>query len=131
MIRCKSVLFVLAIILISILVSSSSKAQITFNEFIIDDSFDAVAIHACDFEGDEDLDVVAAGIDSGLALWLNEGGYPVQWSRQTIEDDFYGAITIYAIDIDDDGDTDILGGAWYSHEVAWWRNDGGDPVVWT
>ncbi|MCP4581504.1 MAG: T9SS type A sorting domain-containing protein, partial [candidate division Zixibacteria bacterium] len=47
------------------------------------------------------------------------------------EDDFYGAITIYAIDIDDDGDTDILGGAWYSHEVAWWRNDGGDPVVWT
>jgi hypothetical protein len=112
-------------------IHSSSRSQISFTENLIDDNFDAAGLYACDFEGDGDRDVFGAGINSGIAYWLNDGGYPVQWTRYTIERDFYGACSIFATDIDGDGDIDVLGAAWYDNEIACWRNDGGDPVAWT
>jgi len=33
--------------------------------------------------------------------------------------------------LDDDQDLDILGTAYMINQIAWWRNDGGDPVEWT
>ena len=33
--------------------------------------------------------------------------------------------------MDDDKDLDILGAAYMINQIAWWRNDGGDPVEWT
>jgi hypothetical protein len=107
------------------------RADIRFTEHIIDNDFDANSIFPCDIDNDGDQDVLATGIDGGIALWRNDGGYPVQWTKLAIDEDFYGAITVYAIDIDDDGDLDVLGGSWYNHEIACWRNDGGDPLILT
>ena len=54
----------------------------------------------------------------------------------TIETNFAGMHCVKLFDMDGDGDTDIVGGSeWtpYSQSIglAWWRNDGGDPIQWT
>ncbi len=46
---------------------SSSHSEISFTENLIDDDFDAAGLYACDFDGDEDMDVFGAGINSGIA----------------------------------------------------------------
>ncbi len=110
---------------------SSGQSQVSFTENLIDDDFDAAGLYACDIDGDGDMDVFGAGINRGIAYWRNDGGYPVQWTRYTIERVFSGACSVFATDIDSDGDIDVLGAAWYDHEIACWRNDGGDPIEWT
>jgi len=121
----------LQVMVLMILIAPFARADITFNEHIIDNSFDANAIFTCDIDNDDDQDVLATGINSGIALWRNDGGYPLQWTKLAIDEDFYGAITVYAIDIDNDGDLDVIGGSWNNHDIACWRNDGGEPISWT
>jgi len=121
----------LQIIVLIISIVPFSRADISFTEHIIDADFDANSIFPCDIDNDEDQDMLATGINSGIALWRNDGGNPVEWTKLAIDEDFYGAITVYAIDIDDDGDLDVLGGSWYNHEIACWRNNGSEPINWT
>ena len=78
------------------------------------------------------MDVLGASAASHqLAWWKNEGGDPVVWTKQIITTGFTGARSVDAFDIDSDGDIDVAGAALLSNEVAWWRNDGGNPIVWT
>jgi hypothetical protein len=83
-------------------------------------------------DGDLDLDVLGAGLlNNRITLWINEGGDPIQWTEQTVSNNFNGAHMVRVSDIDNDGDPDILGAAYMAQLIAWWRNDGGDPIVWT
>ncbi len=50
--------------------------------------------------------------------------------KQIIDDNFLDACSAVAGDIDDDGRTDVVASAWEGNEVAWWRNEGGDPILW-
>ncbi|MEE9553303.1 MAG: T9SS type A sorting domain-containing protein [candidate division Zixibacteria bacterium] len=126
----KCLLTPLTLILFLIL-SPIGHSEVSFTENIIDDDFDAAGLYACDFDGDLDIDVFGAGVNSGIAWWRNDGGYPVTWTRYMIDEDFTGAMSVFAKDVDGDGDIDVLGTSWYDHDIAWWRNDGGDPITWT
>jgi hypothetical protein len=120
-------------VFLSAVSSSLIYAQITFTEYLIDGNFGGPAgIYSCDLDGDEDNDVIAAAAnDNEVAWWRNDGGDPINWTKQTIDSSFSGAIFVHAADVDHDDDIDILGAAWYGHEIAWWRNDGGEPIDWT
>ena len=91
---------------------------------------------AADFDGDGDLDLAAADIDSGLEWWENLQGTGLQWEQHPIGSEA-GFCWIDAADIDDDGDIDLAashtglelsgffwlenmgsGGSWTVHSVA-------------
>jgi hypothetical protein len=56
--------------------------------------------------------------------------------QHPIDLQFPGIQCIKVVDLDQDGDLDIVGGSEItptsaSIGLAWWRNDGGNPIVWT
>jgi hypothetical protein len=106
---------------------------INWTKFVIDDHFDgATSVFAVDIDGDLDVDVVgSAWYAKEIALWINTGGTPVTWSKYIIKSGFDFAHEVYCYDLDKDGDTDILGVSSDDDQIAWWRNDGGDPIAWT
>jgi len=108
-------------------------ASVSFTEATVDSAFGGPAgVYVADVDGDGHKDILgAASDDADIAWWQNDGAYPVTWTRQTVADAFGGAIFVYAEDVDGDLDTDILGAAWNRDQIAWWSNDGGDPIVWT
>ena len=104
-----------------------------WTEVLIDGSFlGAVDLHAADVDDDGDADVAAVAYDGDtVKWWRNLGGSPPAWQGQTIATAFNGAHCARIADIDDDGDGDVVAVAYFAHDVVWWRNDGGDPIVWT
>lgn len=112
---------------------NNGGTPINWQKQIIDGNYtQAHEVFACDFDGDGDGDVFGASAAlNDITLWRNDGGDPIVWTMQTIGDNFPGARSVYAADLDGDGDTDVAGAALTSDEVAWWRNDGGDPIIWT
>jgi len=106
---------------------------VQWTEQAIDTGFTgAKSVHVADFDGDSVLDVVGAAIYANdIAWWRNGGGDPIQWTEYLISNNFWGAHRVEAIDIDLDGRVDVLGAAYFATEIAWWRNNGGNPVSWT
>jgi hypothetical protein len=85
-----------------------------------------------DIDDDQDLDILAVAYSAHQIAWYrNDGGDPIQWTKQIVETNFQNACIAQAADLDGDGDLDIAASAQTSDEVAWWRNDGGNPIVWT
>jgi FG-GAP-like repeat len=120
-------------ILINHMVVAQSNAQITFTEHILDNAFNrASGIFIADLDGDSDNDIVGAAINMDeVAWWRNEGGFPPVWMRLTVDDTFDGSIYVYVADVDGDDRNDVLATAAVGNELAWWRNDGSDPIGWT
>jgi hypothetical protein len=93
---------------------------------------DAHWVDTADVDRDGDVDLIGAAADPGIvAWWRNDGGDPPQWTMQTVDSAFGGARSAVPVDLDQDGRTDILGTALVDNEVAWWRNNGGDPIAWS
>ncbi len=85
-----------------------------------------------DIDGDEDIDVVGcAWYAHEVAWWSNDGGTPIQWTKQTIDGAFNNAHEVFATDMDGDDDIDVLGASADLDEIAWFENDGKDPIGWT
>ena len=118
------------IVLVTVLTGSAQ--ELSFSIQLVDDNFDGPAgIFIADLDNDSLKDVIAAGADGNTIAWYkNEGGYPVEWTKQVIDNNFKGAIYVQSGDIDGDGMLDVLGAAWSGNELAWWRNDGSDPIEW-
>ena len=88
-------------------------------------------VYAIDFDSDGRMDVFAAASDCNSILWWhNNGGNPITWTEQTIDSTFAGAKSVRVGDIDGDSDNDVVGAALSNRQIAWWRNDGGSPIVW-
>lgn len=106
---------------------------IVWSEQIISSDFDgAKSVRVADMDGDDDPDIIGAALwDNDVRWWRNDGGDPIQWTEFLVDGLFMGAHRVQAVDMDDDGDTDILAVAYFGHEIAWYRNDGGDPITWT
>ena len=102
-------------------------------EHVIDYNFaGAHRVQIVDIDEDNDDDILAvAYLADEIAWYSNDGGTPLTWTKQTIATDFEAACIAQAADLDGDGDLDVVGSAQTSNEVAWWRNDGGSPIVWT
>ncbi len=89
------------------------------------------SVTTADINRDGRPDVLATSWSTADVIWWrNEGGSPVTWTRQVIDGNFGGAHDACAVDLDGDGDLDVVGAAGVHNQVAWWRNQGGDPIVW-
>ncbi len=89
-------------------------------------------IDVADLNGDGAADLMGAAADPGMvAVWLSDGGTPIAWTQQIIDGTYGGARSLVPADLDADGDVDLLGTALVDDNISWWRNDGGDPLVWT
>jgi len=123
------------IVLVSITINLKiSIAQINFIEHLIDNNTHGTgSIYATDLDGDSDLDILAASLEDNQIIWFrNDGGNPVSWTKIIIGSNVGSAHSVYAADFDLDGDLDIVGAAYYGNPgIAWWRNDGENPVLWT
>ncbi len=94
----------------------------------------AVSVHAADFDGDGDLDVVSASEnDDQIAWYENQGQQPPQFATHVIRHTtsptplvFDYAKSVVGIDVDGDGDQDIVYGSEHHNQVGWYENDGGD-----
>lgn len=106
---------------------------IVWTKHAIDSNFtNAHEIHAADIDKDGDMDIIAAaaGVNQ-VAVWYSDGSKPPVWTKQVVDSAFGGARSVVASDFDGDGDLDLAGAALTIDQVAWWRNDGGTPAVWT
>lgn len=112
---------------------NDGSSPINWTKYSVDDQFGgAIWVHCIDINGDSLMDIVACAVDDNeLAWYRNNGGMPVTWTKQVIQNDFTQAHGAFACDMDQDGDVDVLGAALELHQIAWWRNDGGDPIDWT
>ena len=115
-----------------VLLTATATAQIPFTQHIVADQFDgACSVHAADIDADGDIDILGCAFHGDdLTLWLNPGDSPDEWPATVIESNFDGAHFVNTGDLDGDGDLDIVAVAQLAGEVAWWRNEGGNPVVW-
>ncbi|UCD19976.1 MAG: VCBS repeat-containing protein, partial [candidate division WOR-3 bacterium] len=112
---------------------SLSFAQISWNSHVLNNNTNGTAsVHVCDVDNDGDLDVVGAVLeDNQMVWWRNEGGNPIAWTKFIIAYGFLQAFSVYAADLDGDSDQDVIGAAGAGDEVAWWSNDGGNPIQWS
>jgi hypothetical protein len=111
---------------------NNGENPITWTEQTIDSTFTgAKSVRVGDIDGDGDNDVVGAAINNKqIAWWRNEGDSTITWTKQIIGSEFFHVCIALAVDLDLDGDLDVLGTAQYGNQLAWWRNDGGAPIVW-
>ena len=100
---------------------------------IIDDVFlTAIYVYADDINGDSTIDVLGAAWNGNMiALWLNDGGNRVTWTKQVVDSTFTQAHEVKTANIDGTGGIDIIAASAGNNEIAWWQNNGGTPIVWT
>ncbi len=92
------------------------------------------SIFAVDINGDGYKDIIGNSFQNNdIYWWKNDGTDQSNWLRYTIDTNFIGAQYLFSEDIDGDGRMDVLatGTTIGASSVAWWHNDGGDPVGWT
>ena len=106
---------------------------ISWTEQIITSDFHgAKSARVADLNNDGLLDIVGTAIfDNDIRWWRNCGGNPILWEEYTVDKNFFGAHRVEPCDMDFDGDIDLVGAAYLGNELAWWRNDGGTPIIWT
>lgn len=90
-----------------------------------------------DLDQDGDYDIVGGSEHTpysssvGLVWWQNEGGYPVEWTKFTIDGSFLHVMSVDVDFIDNDEFPDILASSWENGKIAWWRNSGNPENNWT
>ena len=81
------------------------------------------SVQAADFDGDTDMDVVAAsGDDDTIAWWENDGSGNFTYHEITSTADV--ASCVFAVDINGDTFMDVVAAYMGDNTVAWWENDG-------
>ncbi len=127
-------LLIVITILNASVINSKNKNNVTLNftEHSVATNFDRVSgLFLADLDNDNDLDIIGAAINSNeVAWWRNDGGYPIQWTKEVIDDNYGGAIYICAEDLNGDSYIDIVATAAIAHQLCWWSNNGGVPIQW-
>jgi hypothetical protein len=104
-----------------------------WTEHSVDDNFSgAISVYSADVDGDGDMDVLGAALDTdAITWWENTAGDGSTWTERSVGSNFHDAISVYAADVDHDGDMDVLGAALAADDITWWENTAGDGTAWT
>jgi|GEM_PF-1498770 len=88
-----------------------------------------------DFDGDEDIvggsENTPYSSSVGLVWWRNDGGYPVTWTRFTIDSTFLHVMSVDVGYVDEDTLPDIVASGWSNGKISWWKNSGNPESGWT
>ena len=105
---------------------------IVWEKNVVDDQFTgARSVVSFDINNDGYNDLIGAALTANqVSIWYNSGTNPVQWSKQIVDNAFGGAHWVRVFDIDKDGDPDIIAAGAVPGTIAWWRNEGGNPIQW-
>ncbi len=109
-------------------------SQVSFEQHLVDGTTHGMgSVYACDIDGDQDNDILTASLEDDEIIWFrNDGGKPLNWTKIIVASNVVEAHSVYAADFDNDNDLDIVGAAYQGQPgIAWWRNDGGNPITWT
>ncbi len=109
-----------------------------FNEFtkvvILDNAGKLRSVRAHDMNADNKTDLIVAAIEENSIILLQNNGDNT-FAESIVDADFAGAHTIDIKDVNDDNHPDILCSGFdninFESEIAWYENDGQNPVVWT
>jgi len=108
-----------------------------FSRRIISDSAVGVTyLTAQDIDGDGDSDVLAAITSedtskNNMVWYENQGGAIPGFVAHTVDANLFGVTSLAMGDIDGDGKQDLLATTKNDDTVAWYRNTGSDPLVFT
>ncbi|MFC1704869.1 LamG-like jellyroll fold domain-containing protein, partial [Nanoarchaeota archaeon] len=89
---------------------------------------DVYSIYAADINGDGNMDVLAASVQTDDIVWMENDGNE-NFTTHTINSSFDGVRSVQAADIDNDGDIDVLGTAQVDDDITWWENNGSGTFV--
>jgi hypothetical protein len=105
----------------------------TWTEYEIGTPPGAAGVDVADIDGDGRPDVILSLVaPRNKIVWKqNLGGDPIAWGTQTIQSPWRDAWEISTGDVNADGNLDVMCTHWSDSDVAWWENDGGDPITWT
>jgi hypothetical protein len=79
-----------------------------------------VRTFGCDFDLDDDVDIVAVGkVPGELSVFINNN---FNWTEQVLTSNFWGGSALAVEDLDQDGDKDIIAGAGVPGDLYWWEN---------
>jgi len=77
-----------------------------------------------DIDDDGDIDIIGTAQQAfDVAVFRNDGGEPIEWTKDVIDTFYQGAWPGYVADIDGDSDLDIVAGASWEDKLAWWESD--------
>jgi len=115
------------------LLSFRSHSQTTFQKITIDPSNSIITgIYAGDLNNDGFTDIAACeNANSSIVIWLNDKNAPLNFTKHIVDDAFFHPLYLVIKDINKDGKPDILASSSEGNSVAWWKNEGGDPIQWT
>ncbi|MBD3167622.1 T9SS type A sorting domain-containing protein [bacterium] len=115
-----------------VLWENADGSGMDWTEHIVENTFPAaLAVHAADMDGDQDMDVFVAAADPNneIAWWENDNGS--FGDREIIDVNFQDGHSITTADVDDDGDLDVLVAGRDANTIAWWENTDGTGMDWT
>ena len=112
---------------------NDENAPLSFTKYIVDDDFfHPLYLVIKDINKDGTLDILASSSEGNSVAWRkNEGGNPLQWTRQVIDSNLPNAHAVDVADFNQDGFNDILATSSGSSQLNWYENDGESPVNWT
>ncbi len=98
---------------------------------LITDAMDVpYSLRAADFDGDDDVDLVAVDLVADVVLWFeNENSRGAFGPGQEIARDVNGPTAVAVADLDRDGDIDVLVALAGEDEVTWYRNLSDPPPL--
>jgi hypothetical protein len=113
---------------------NDGNQPVGWTEQVIDRPHNGInAVTAADLDDDGHTDIVAtaAGSSNRVSWWRNGGDQPITWGEHIIDINVMSPWGVDVADVDGDGRLDVLVAAWDGQEIAWWRNQPGNPIAWT
>jgi hypothetical protein len=105
---------------------NSGGTHITWSKQIIGSNFMRTCVaYSIDIDNDGNNDVIGTAQDGDhVAVWINDGGQPISWTKLVIDNNFDRVWPLHANDLDNDGDIDIIAGSGHqgNDEIRWYEN---------
>jgi hypothetical protein len=105
---------------------NDGASPLNFSKCLIADGFNgAVQVEACDLDNDNDIDVIATGVNDQSPTWW-ENNSSGNFTEHAIQRSA-GILDFSIGDLDGDSYIDIVGTSPSDDAVFWFENDGGSP----